>query len=169
VFSACVAAVKSRPVLHHCVVIFPGPQGSWSVHVCCLHLKIECARGRQWCGIIHNYGWTASLKLVLLCYSYYDKTGFIYLHLYHKNIIAYIFYKLREQLCEMSFFSTQKCYNLSAMMNATLLSRRSRSHYIVRQGGGAELWVVCPPGEQTHLADCCTVGICRSNGVVNTW
>ena len=58
VFSACVAAVKSRPVLHHCAVIFSGPQGSWSVHVCCLHLKIEfrsCARGRQWCGIIHYY------------------------------------------------------------------------------------------------------------------
>ena len=48
VFSACVAAVKSRLVLHHCVVIFFGPQGSWSVHVCCLHLKMEfcsCAGG----------------------------------------------------------------------------------------------------------------------------
>ena len=35
-----------------------GPQGSWSAHVCCLHLKVEypsCARGRQWCGIIHYY------------------------------------------------------------------------------------------------------------------
>jgi len=34
-----------------------GPQGSWSVHVCCLHLKMEfcsCARGRQWCGIIRT-------------------------------------------------------------------------------------------------------------------
>ena len=27
VFSACVATVKSRTVLHHCVVIFSGPQG----------------------------------------------------------------------------------------------------------------------------------------------
>ena len=29
-------------------VLFSGPQGSWSVHVCCLHLKMEfcsCARG----------------------------------------------------------------------------------------------------------------------------
>ena len=45
-------------VLHYCENIFFGPQGSWSVHVCCLHLKMEfrsCARGRQWCGIIHNY------------------------------------------------------------------------------------------------------------------
>jgi len=36
------------PVLHHCVVIFSGPQGLWSVHVCSLHLKMEfrsCARG----------------------------------------------------------------------------------------------------------------------------
>ena len=50
---------KMSPVLHHCVVIFfSGPQGSWSVHVCCLHLKMEyrsCARGLQWCGIIHYY------------------------------------------------------------------------------------------------------------------
>ena len=47
-FSACVAAVKSRPVLHNGVVIFSGPRGSWSVHEYCLHLKIEflsCARG----------------------------------------------------------------------------------------------------------------------------
>ena len=34
----CVEAVKGRPVLHHCVVLFSGPQGSWRVHVCCLHL-----------------------------------------------------------------------------------------------------------------------------------
>jgi len=40
-----------------CKKSFSGPQGSWSVHVCCLHLTMEfrsCARGRQWCGIIHN-------------------------------------------------------------------------------------------------------------------
>jgi len=45
------------------------PQGSWSVHVCCLHLKMEfcsCARGRQWCGIIHYHWWTASIKPRLL-------------------------------------------------------------------------------------------------------
>ena len=32
--------------------------GSWNVHVCCLHLKMElrsCDRGCQWCGIIHYY------------------------------------------------------------------------------------------------------------------
>jgi len=46
-----------------------GPHGSWSVHVCCLHLKMEfcsCARGRQLCGIIHYYWWTASIKPRLL-------------------------------------------------------------------------------------------------------
>jgi len=35
------------------------------VHVCCLHLKMEscsCARGRQWCGIIHYHWWTASIN-----------------------------------------------------------------------------------------------------------
>ena len=26
------AAVKCRPVLQHCVVIFSGPQGSWTLH-----------------------------------------------------------------------------------------------------------------------------------------
>ena len=33
-----------------------GPHGSCMVHVCCLHLEKEfrpCARGRQWCGILH--------------------------------------------------------------------------------------------------------------------
>jgi len=57
------------PVLHHCVVICFGPQGSWSVHVCSFHLKMEfrsCARGRQWCGIIHYYWWTASIQPRLL-------------------------------------------------------------------------------------------------------
>jgi len=51
-----------------CSHIF-GPQGSWSVHVCCLHLKMEfrsCTRGRQWCGIIHYYWWTTSIKPRLL-------------------------------------------------------------------------------------------------------
>jgi len=46
-----------------------GPQGSWSVHVCCLHLKMEfrsCARGRQWCCVIHYFWWTASIKPRLL-------------------------------------------------------------------------------------------------------
>jgi len=64
-----VAAVKSRPVLHHCVVICFSPQWSCSVHVCCLHLKMEfcsCARGRQWCGIIHYHWCTASIKPRLL-------------------------------------------------------------------------------------------------------
>ena len=49
--------------------VFSGPHGSLSVHVCCLHLKTEfcsCARGRQWCGIIHYYWWTASIKPRLL-------------------------------------------------------------------------------------------------------
>ena len=41
----------------------------------CLHLKMEfrlCARGRQWCGIIHYYGWTASIKprLLFSCAGY---------------------------------------------------------------------------------------------------
>jgi len=48
------------------LLIFSGPQGSWSAHVCCLHLKMEfrsCARGCQWCGIIHYQWWTASISL----------------------------------------------------------------------------------------------------------
>ena len=58
-------------VERYCVVIFSGPQGSWSVHVCCSHLKMEfcsCARGRQWCGIIQYHWWTASIKPRLLFY-----------------------------------------------------------------------------------------------------
>ena len=50
-------------------LVMNGPQGSWSVHVCCLHVKMEfcsCARGRQWCGIIHYRWWTASIKPRLL-------------------------------------------------------------------------------------------------------
>jgi len=46
--SACVAAVKCRPVLHNCVVMFFWYSGI--MDVCCLHFKIEfrsCARGRQ--------------------------------------------------------------------------------------------------------------------------
>jgi len=53
--------VKCRSVLHHCVVIFSGPQTQRSWIECCLHLKIEfcsCARGRQWCGIFHYHWWT---------------------------------------------------------------------------------------------------------------
>jgi len=49
------------------------PQGSCIV--CCLHLKMEfrsCARGRQWCGIIHYYWWTASIKPRLL----FSRAGF---------------------------------------------------------------------------------------------
>ena len=54
-------------VLHHIFLVLM--QGSWGVHVCCLHLKMKfrsCARGRQWCGIIHHYWWTASIKPRLL-------------------------------------------------------------------------------------------------------
>ena len=54
---------------------FSGPQGSWSVHVCCLHLKMEfrsCVRGHQWCGIIHYYWWTASINSRLL----FSRAGF---------------------------------------------------------------------------------------------
>jgi len=32
VLSACVAAVKCRPILHRCVVILSGPQASWIVY-----------------------------------------------------------------------------------------------------------------------------------------
>jgi len=67
VLSAGVAALKCRPVLHHCVVIFfSGPQ--WPLTVC-LHLKKKfrsCARGRQWCVICHYHWWTASKKPRLL-------------------------------------------------------------------------------------------------------
>jgi len=60
-----VAAVKCRPVLHHCVVILFWSSGT----IDCLHLKIEfrsCARGRPWCGIFHFHWWTASIKPRLL-------------------------------------------------------------------------------------------------------
>jgi len=60
--SACVAAVKCRPVLHHCLVIFfSGPRGSWIVY--CLHLKIEfcsCARGA-------SMAWHLSLHISYIC------------------------------------------------------------------------------------------------------
>ena len=48
-------------------LIFLGPQGSWIVW--CLYLKIQfrfCAWGHQWCGIIHDHWWTASIKPRLL-------------------------------------------------------------------------------------------------------
>jgi len=41
----------------------------WQTGLCCLHLKMEfcsCARGRQWCGIIHYHWWTASIRPRLL-------------------------------------------------------------------------------------------------------
>ena len=44
----CLCGGCKTVVLHYCVVIFFGPHGSRSVHVCCLHLKMEfrsCARG----------------------------------------------------------------------------------------------------------------------------
>jgi len=58
VFSACVAAERSRPVLHHCVVIFFWSSGI--MECTCMLFTFEneyrsCARGRQWCGIIHYY------------------------------------------------------------------------------------------------------------------
>ena len=80
-FSAFVAAVKCRPVLHHCVVIlisdhelylftFETKSFAHALHHCqviffrsprimgciSLHLKTEfrlCAKGRQWCGMFH--------------------------------------------------------------------------------------------------------------------
>ena len=62
-------AVKSRPVLHHCVVIFVWSSGIIEC-TCMLFTFINgvrsCARGRQWCGIIHYYSWTASIKPMLL-------------------------------------------------------------------------------------------------------
>jgi len=57
-------------------VYFSVPQGSWSVHVCCLHLKMEfrsCARGRQWCGIINYYWWLALIKPRLL----FSRAGYV--------------------------------------------------------------------------------------------
>ena len=54
----CGGCKKSPRTTSLCSHIFSGPQGSWSVHVCCSHLEMDfrsCARGRQWCGIIHYY------------------------------------------------------------------------------------------------------------------
>ena len=50
-----------------CVVIFFWISGI--MECTCVHLKMEfcsCARGRQWCGIIHYFCWTASIKPRLL-------------------------------------------------------------------------------------------------------
>ena len=68
------------------LVIMVGHQGSWSEHVCCLHLKMDfrlCARGRQWCCIIHYYWWTASIKpRLLFSRAGYASWGF---HFHHFN------------------------------------------------------------------------------------
>ena len=69
-FSARMAAVKCRPVLHHCVVI--SNLFSRVMGCVCLHLKIECrtcARGRQWCDIFHFHWWTASINRCC-CFSH---------------------------------------------------------------------------------------------------
>ena len=58
VFSACVAAVKCRRVLHRCVVIF-----FWSSGIMdCMWFTFEnrvllmnALGGRQWCGIFHYH------------------------------------------------------------------------------------------------------------------
>jgi len=75
-----------------CSHIFSGPQGSWSVHVCCLHLKMEFrsfTRGRQWCGIIHFYWWIASIKPRLL----FSRAGYAYWGLSLSSVFyCYIIY-----------------------------------------------------------------------------
>jgi len=48
VFSACVAAIKCRPVLHHCVAIL-----FWSSWIVCCQCTID---------IFHNHWWTTSIK-----------------------------------------------------------------------------------------------------------
>ena len=58
VLSACVAAVESRPVLHHCVVICFWSSGI--MECTCMLFTFEngvllMRWGRQWCGIIHYY------------------------------------------------------------------------------------------------------------------
>jgi len=61
--------VKSRPVLHHCVVIFCWSSGIMECACVLFTFGVEfcsCARGRQWCGIIYYYWWTASIKPGLL-------------------------------------------------------------------------------------------------------
>jgi len=66
-YSACVADVKFRPVLHHCVFIF-----SWSSGIidCMLFTFINrvplMLLRRQWCSILHYYWWKASIKPRLL-------------------------------------------------------------------------------------------------------
>ena len=64
-----ISIVKVAPYYIIVWSYFASPQESWGVHVCCLHLKMEFrsyAKGRQWCGIIHYYWWTASIKPRLL-------------------------------------------------------------------------------------------------------
>ena len=65
VCSACMAIVECRTVLHHCKVIFSGPQRQWIV--CCLHLKIgfrSSAQGRQWRSIF-NYLINLALGIII--------------------------------------------------------------------------------------------------------
>ena len=65
----------------------------WCVHVCCLHLKMEfrsCARGRQWCGIIHYYWWTASIKpRLLFSRAGYASLSSVYYVKYSENSTSY--------------------------------------------------------------------------------
>jgi len=51
-------AYESLIALYSLCSYFFWSLGSWSVHVCCFHLKMEfcsCVSGRQWCGIIHYH------------------------------------------------------------------------------------------------------------------
>ena len=69
ILSACVTAVKYRPVLHHCVVIFFWSSGiidCMFVYIWKLSSAHALGWGRQWCGIFHYHLWTVSIKPMLL-------------------------------------------------------------------------------------------------------
>ena len=77
-----------------------------SVHVCCLHLKMEfcsCASGRQWCGIIHYYWWTASIKPRLL----FSRAGYASWGL----SLSSVFLLLRTLFAAFNLQYHQPCYN----------------------------------------------------------
>jgi len=60
---------ETRFVLNHGVVIFFWSSGITECTCMLFTFKMEfrlCARGRQWCGIIHHHWWTASIKPRLL-------------------------------------------------------------------------------------------------------
>jgi len=81
-------------------------------------LKMEfcpCARGRQWCGIIHYYWWTASIKpRLLFSRAGYASWGLSLSLVYVKKVYpTHFYYAVYGQLCihMLNYVCTSKDYN----------------------------------------------------------